>query len=68
MVPPQVDTGFIINLPFWASYGLECMLYPNLNFTVKNKMGNLHKIRLFTFQSNIQCKIVNEILPQILRI
>ena len=25
MVPPQVDTGFIINLPFWAPYGLECM-------------------------------------------
>ena len=39
-------------------------LYPNLNFTVENKMGNLHKIRLFTFPKNI----MNEILPQILRI
>ena len=26
MVPPQVDTEFIINLPFWAPYGLECMV------------------------------------------
>ena len=23
MVPLQVDTGFIINLPFWAPQGLE---------------------------------------------
>ena len=26
-------------------------LCPNLSFTVENKMGNLHKIRLFTFQT-----------------
>ena len=25
-------------------------LYPNLDFTVENKMGNLRKIMLFTFQ------------------
>ena len=25
-------------------------LCPNLNFTVENKRGYLHKIRLFTFQ------------------
>ena len=30
MVPPQVDTGFIINLPFWAPYGLECMINKNI--------------------------------------
>ena len=24
-------------------------LYPNLSFTVENKIGNLHKVRLLTF-------------------
>ena len=31
MVPPQVDTGFIINLPFWAPYGLKCMIFMYMN-------------------------------------
>ena len=26
-------------------------LYPNLNFTIENKIGILHKIRLFEFQT-----------------
>ena len=25
-------------------------LYPNVSLTVKNKIGSLHKMRLFTFQ------------------
>ena len=29
---------------------MDELKYPNLNFTVENKMGNLHKLRLFTFQ------------------
>ena len=36
--------------PNFASMDELEKLYPNLNFTVENKMGNLNKIRLFTFQ------------------
>ena len=36
MVSPQADTGFIINLPFWAPYGLECMKQ-NLNVPKVNQ-------------------------------
>ena len=32
----------------WINWKNLC---PNLSFTVKNKIGNLHKIRLFTFQT-----------------
>ena len=31
MVPSQVDTGFIINLPFWTPSGLERMKKPERN-------------------------------------
>ena len=45
---PKTNTQKITNLDLWINWQNVC---PNLSFTVENKIGNLHKIRLFTFQT-----------------
>ena len=45
---PNTNTQKISILTLWMSKKNLC---PNLNFTVKNKVGHLHKARLFTFQT-----------------
>ena len=43
----ELETQNIPILHLWMNWE---KLYPNLNFTVENKMGNFHEIRLLTFQ------------------
>ena len=51
----NTNTQKIAILNLWMNWKNLC---PNLSFTVENKIGNLHKIRLFTFQTK---HIMNEI-------
>ena len=45
---PRINTQKITILDLWINWQNVC---PNLSFTVENKIGNLHKIRLLTFQT-----------------
>ena len=47
-VQPKTNTQKIPVLNLWRNWENSC---PNLSLAVKNKIGNLHKIRLFTFQT-----------------
>ena len=42
-VQPKTNTKKIPSLNLWMNWENFC---PNLSFTVENKIGNLHKIRL----------------------
>ena len=47
-VQPKTNTQ---KIPIWNLWRNWENLYPYLSFTVENKIGNLHKIRLLTFQT-----------------
>ena len=47
-VQPKTNTQKIPVLNLWRNWENSC---PNLSLAVENKIGNLHKIRLFTFQT-----------------
>ena len=47
-VQPQTNTQ---KIPIWNLWRNWENLYPYLSFTAENKIDNLHKIRLFTFQT-----------------
>ena len=47
-VQPKTNTQKIPILNLWMNWENSC---PNLSLAVENKIGNLHKIRLFTFQT-----------------
>ena len=47
-VQPKTNTQKIPVLNLWMNWENSC---PNLSLAVENKIGNLHKIRLFTFQT-----------------
>ena len=47
-VQPNTNTQKIPILNLWMHWENLC---PNLSFTVKSKVGNLHKARLSTFQT-----------------
>ena len=47
-VQPKTNTQ---KIPIWNLWRNWENLYPYLSFTVENKIGNLHKIRLFIFQT-----------------
>ena len=47
-VRPKTNTQKFPILNLWMNWENVC---PNLSFTVKNKISNLHKIRLLTFQT-----------------
>ena len=47
-VQPKTNTQKMPILNLWINWENVC---PNIRFTVENKISNLHKIRLFTFQT-----------------
>ena len=47
-VQPKTNTQKIPILNLWMNWENSC---PNLILAVENKIGNLRKIRLFTFQT-----------------
>ena len=47
-VQPKTNTQKFPILNLWMTWKNVC---PNLSFTVENKISNLHKIRLLTFQT-----------------
>ena len=47
-VQPKTNTQ---KIPIWNLWRNWENLYPYLSFTAENKIDNLHKIRLFTFQT-----------------
>ena len=46
-VQPKTNTQ---KIPIWNLWRNLENICPYLNFAAENKIGNLHKIRLFTFQ------------------
>ena len=47
-VQPKTNTQ---KIPIWNLWRNWENLYPYLRFTVENKIGNLHKMRLLIFQT-----------------
>ena len=47
-VQPKANTQKIPILNLWMNWEKLC---PNLSFTAENKIGSLHKVRLFKFQA-----------------
>ena len=55
-VKPKTNTQKIPILNLWMNWENIC---PNLSFTVANKIGSLHKIRPFIFQTYIMNRILH---------